>query len=164
MNWDALAAISDLVSAAGVIVSLIYVAGQIRQGTMQTSLNTKAIQATAYQNLLDQHSKISLQIATTPEIRKVLIKARTERLADFNEDERLLYSSYMQQHMRSVYSGFHLRERGLIGEDEWISFATSIDRVAERRAFDDWWQERKNSFPPSFIGAVEARWKSARLT
>lgn len=46
MNWEAISAISGLVSAIAVIVSLLYVAVQLRQ-------NTKAVIAGSRQGLLD---------------------------------------------------------------------------------------------------------------
>ena len=38
MNWDALGAIAELLGAAGVIASLLYLAVQVRQNTRQTRL------------------------------------------------------------------------------------------------------------------------------
>jgi len=46
MNWAAISSISDLVGALAVVVSLLYVALQLRQ-------NTKAIEASSRQGLLD---------------------------------------------------------------------------------------------------------------
>jgi len=46
MNWAAISSISDLVAAIAVVVSLLYVAVQLRQ-------NTKAILANSRQGLLD---------------------------------------------------------------------------------------------------------------
>jgi hypothetical protein len=38
MNWEAVAAIGELLGATGVIVSLLYLAVQVRQNTRQTRL------------------------------------------------------------------------------------------------------------------------------
>jgi len=46
MNWTAISSISDLVGATAVVISLLYVAVQLRQ-------NTKAIQASSRQGVLD---------------------------------------------------------------------------------------------------------------
>ncbi|KRA83770.1 hypothetical protein [Altererythrobacter sp. Root672] len=46
MNWAAISSVSDLVAALAVVVSLLYVAIQLRQ-------NTKAIEASSRQGLLD---------------------------------------------------------------------------------------------------------------
>jgi len=45
MNWDALGAFAELLAAIGVIVSLVYLASQIRFSREQMVQNTKAIEA-----------------------------------------------------------------------------------------------------------------------
>jgi hypothetical protein len=41
MNWDAVAAIAELLSAIGVIGSLIYVASQVRERTVASKVESK---------------------------------------------------------------------------------------------------------------------------
>lgn len=45
MNWDAIGALAELLAAIGVIVSLVYLASQIRYSREQMRQNTKAIEA-----------------------------------------------------------------------------------------------------------------------
>lgn len=47
MNWDAIGAIAELLGAIGVIVSLVYLATQIRQSREQMAHNTRALRAGA---------------------------------------------------------------------------------------------------------------------
>ncbi len=47
MNWDAIGAIAELLGAIGVIASLVYLAGQVRQSRDQMRENTRALQAGA---------------------------------------------------------------------------------------------------------------------
>jgi hypothetical protein len=47
MNWDAAGAIADILAAAGVIISLFYLATQIRQ-------NTKALRSASYHQAAQQ--------------------------------------------------------------------------------------------------------------
>ena len=50
MNWDAIGAIAETLGAVGVIASLVYLAGQIRQSREQTAENTRALRAGTYQD------------------------------------------------------------------------------------------------------------------
>ena len=52
MNWDAVGAIAELAGAMGVILSLVYLAVQIRQNTGQMERTERAARGTAYQDLL----------------------------------------------------------------------------------------------------------------
>ena len=58
MNWEAIGAVGELVAALGVIISLIYLGVQIRHSAQQTQINTKSIQASAYQQLIDHHTAL----------------------------------------------------------------------------------------------------------
>ena len=43
MSWDAIGAVAELLGAIGVIASLVYLAGQIRDSREQMSRNTQAV-------------------------------------------------------------------------------------------------------------------------
>ena len=47
MNWEAIGAIGEVLGAAGVVVTLVYLAYQIRQNTVQLEQNTLAAKAAA---------------------------------------------------------------------------------------------------------------------
>jgi len=47
LNWEAIGAIGEIVGAAGVVVTLIYLANQIRQNTIQLEQNTLTAKAAA---------------------------------------------------------------------------------------------------------------------
>ena len=45
MNWEAIGALAELLAAVGVIVSLVYLASQIRHSREQMRQNTRAVEA-----------------------------------------------------------------------------------------------------------------------
>ena len=50
MNWDAIGAVGEILGAAAVVVTLIYLAAQLRQ-------NTNSMQAAAYNTWADNRAK-----------------------------------------------------------------------------------------------------------
>ena len=50
MNWDAIGAIGEIVGAAAVVVTLIYVAVQVRQNTKSMDESLELALAQAYEN------------------------------------------------------------------------------------------------------------------
>jgi hypothetical protein len=48
MNWEAIGAIGELIGAVVVVVSLVYLAAQVRQDTEQARLSS--VQAVTFQN------------------------------------------------------------------------------------------------------------------
>ena len=61
MNWDAIGAIAELLGAVGVIASLVYLATQMRQ-------NTRAMRASAYQEVLNQRDSVMLPLMQDGEL------------------------------------------------------------------------------------------------
>jgi hypothetical protein len=56
MNWDAIGALSELIGAVAVVLTLAYLASQIRQ-------NTKMMSAQAYQSRSDALMDLSMRVA-----------------------------------------------------------------------------------------------------
>lgn len=52
MNWEAIGAIGEIVAAAAVLITLIYLAVQIRQNTNQMERSDRAARGQSYQDLL----------------------------------------------------------------------------------------------------------------
>ena len=61
MNWDAIGAIAELLGAVGVIASLVYLAGQIRQSREQTHQNTRALRASTQHDIFENLNDISMR-------------------------------------------------------------------------------------------------------
>lgn len=157
MNWDAIGAIGESIGAAAVVISLVYLGIQIRQGAALTRLNTKAMHARAFQDLLDHHSNVHLHVSTREDIRQVLRRALDHEMQELSDDERMQYGSFMSQQLRSYYTGFTLLQEGLISEEQWQSFAASLSITVRSRAFPGWWAFRKDQFPADFQAFVESK-------
>ena len=94
MNWEAIGAIGELVGATAVLTTLVYLA-------IQTTLTRKAAEQTAKfglhqatKEVLETYSRWRSQLIGTPQLAKILLKARREPL---NEEEKLLFSAYFEE-------------------------------------------------------------------
>ena len=66
MNWEAIGAIGEIVGAAGVIVTLLYLASQLRQ-------NTRALQVTSIDSTTQVGNTVRWHLASHPEDREWLL-------------------------------------------------------------------------------------------
>ncbi|MFT4799432.1 MAG: hypothetical protein ACJAYE_003628 [Candidatus Azotimanducaceae bacterium] len=73
MNWDAVGAVAELVGAAGVIVTLIYLATQVRQ-------NTKSISTSSFQATTDALNQVNALIADNSDLAEIFTAVRNEKL------------------------------------------------------------------------------------
>ena len=80
MNWDAIGAIGEIVGAFAVVVSLLYVAGQIRQSNRQSTSESGFA-------FISESNRL-LQWVAEPEIANVLVKLRSETALTPEEEIR----------------------------------------------------------------------------
>lgn len=74
MNWDAIGAVGELVDAVAVIVTFIYLAGQLRQ-------NAKALRSSTYQAFNDSSfSWVDSEIENSAMLGKISDKASLDEL------------------------------------------------------------------------------------
>jgi len=61
------ALVSEVIGGIAVVLSLIFVGFQIQQSSEETAMNTRALEATAYQNLIAQIESMNTLIIQDPE-------------------------------------------------------------------------------------------------
>ena len=79
---------AEIVSAIAVVAGLLFVGLQIRQSTEQAALNTRALEVSAYQDLIGQLIDINLATMTDPELTDITLRARAGPLTDEIERAR----------------------------------------------------------------------------
>ena len=112
MNWEAIAAIGEVGGAIAVVVTLVYLARQIRQ-------STEATRVAAYHQAQEQLWSVGASIATDPGLSEILARAFTAGLDGLEIPDRLR----LEWAMGSIYYGHEsllaLYERGLIDPELW---------------------------------------------
>ena len=84
MNWEAISAVSELVGTAAVLVTLIYLAVEIRQ-------NTTAVATATYESTMPGFNDINVVVASHPALASVLDRGcqsadslKGEEVVEFN--------------------------------------------------------------------------------
>ncbi len=111
MNWDAIGSIGEVIGAIAVVISLIYVASQIRQ-------NTSATRRLTHQELFDSTLSLNQSIASDPGLADLLTRSKTdyETLTEAEKTQLFfLFINYFNM-WDSAHSN-HLG--GLLGNDGW---------------------------------------------
>lgn len=117
MDWNAISAISGLVSAVAVVVSLIYVAVQLRQ-------NTRAIEASSRSGLLDGDIGL-ISDYMTYSIDPHLIGDDVKLSA---EDERR-FTWIIIKALRIREFAWHQYKLGLLDESTWQSYLAPVPGI-----------------------------------
>jgi len=147
MNWEAIGATSELVGAVAVLVSLLYLANQIRQGTATTRVQT-------VQHLLtsDTASADSMIAGPLPEI-----LAKLELGERLTAGELSVYVLYMRGRVTDAWQVFYQRQNGMIEEQVAAALLRRFEFFARRGLFRAVWHSQlKTNFPEEFRAYVES--------
>ena len=112
MAWGAVQAIAELVAAAGVILSLVYLSRQIRD-------NTRSVRAAANQDLMTAFNDVTSFAGNSRYGARIYHHMVGARWGELDEDERSAARLSLLQVMR-VFEQAHLQHRaGFLEGDVW---------------------------------------------
>jgi len=108
VNWDAVGAIGELIGAAVVIVTLVYLSLQIRQ-------NTIAQQTTSVWMLTQLFNQTHTSILENPEVAGLLARALQEKLED--PVDRVRINSIVKQMVNAYAAVWRAHQTGHLADE-----------------------------------------------
>lgn len=149
MNWEAIGAISEGLGALAVIITLIYLAVQVRQ-------NTAALKSTATQGAHDQSSKVYDLVASDPDLGLIFARGLTDPDSlDPGETARLFAT--LQATMFRLQNWYFQTESGLIDRQLLDSWTRVIRQVSGTTGFKLFWAQRQQVYAPEFTDYLEQK-------
>lgn len=142
MNIESLGNIGDFVGGIGVIVTLVYLAIQIRQ-------NTIATKADSYQAVVASASEWSREISLNAEICEILDRGARDYEA-LSEVERVRFNLAMSSFFRNM-ENLHLKFlSGAVADQVWIGWANRVFAFLCAPGTRTWWELNASAFSPEF--------------
>lgn len=150
MNWDAIGAGAELLAAVGVIVSLLYLALQIRQ-------NTESVRANTFQEFTRESAELTRSALLDPgvfeEIRPVVTGDRP-----FDPLRDVRFHLICGLFARNLQTGFLELQRGRIDPRQFDSYASyHVEHWVSRPGWARWWALNRKHFDPEYVAWLEAR-------
>lgn len=122
LNWEIVAAIAELLSAIGVLLTLVYLAMQIRE-------NTRGLQSASYESVLEgPRDRYFLPMAKEPDLADIFARGLNS-LDQLDEKENRRFFYLMYEQLFQMQQVMHLRERDLIPQvdyDAWLDYTASL--------------------------------------
>ena len=145
MNWDAVGAVAEAVGGLGVILTLFYLALQIRS-------SNRVAKAQSRQSMTEFAMGIS-RFRTEHADRYAKI-ASGQSLSP--GDKEFLYWSHMQMitYGEAYFQQFQL---GLMPDSHWEGFSNWIDAYIESPGFTDFWHSDRSSFSKDYSKWIEKK-------
>lgn len=101
----------DVLASVGVIGSLIFVGLEVRQ-------NTKAVQATAIQNLSDAFREHTQLYVTDPDMTGIVVRANQDLSSLTTEELQRFFGSYVSGTL-TVQGAYRQWQLGVLPDEEW---------------------------------------------
>jgi hypothetical protein len=153
MNWEALGAVGEIVGALGVIISLIYLASQIRTQNRESRLAAATEWTSQWSNFVGS-------LAENPRLAEVWIKGLRD-FSSLNESEVIQFSSQAGRFFR-VAEGLHDQyAQGRLAPKTWRGIGRTIEDVMCYPGVKKWWPTRSHWYSEEFTAYVKPFFDSA---
>ena len=142
MDLSRLADLAEIFGTAAIVVSLVYVAIQIRQ-------NTKGMRLTAAQNVSrDLQNSLSL-IASDTEFAEVHIKGMRD-IESLSAGERHRFYVYVWHFLRSMENAYYQNKSGALEPYVWEGMVKAMSLATATNGYTAFWNDRKQFFSEEF--------------
>ena len=141
MNWDALGAIGEVIGALAVVLTLIYLAVQVRQ-------NSAAIRSSTRSDIARAQMDMNFIMATHPRMAASAYKLLREDGLD--ELDALGASHGVTGAMRMFENQFFAYREGNFSESIWLGYRANIEFLVGQPLFPGFWAERRHLFSGDF--------------
>jgi hypothetical protein len=144
---DALGNIGDFLGGIGVVVTLIYLAAQIRQ-------STRSSRTESYQAVATSMSELTFNLWMNPEASR-LFQLGSFDIDALNPLERNQFAGLLSAMVRSLENIHYQYRTGSIDRELWVGWEFRLRGMVSAPGFQIWWSEQKGAFSPSFQALVD---------
>jgi hypothetical protein len=147
MNWDAIGAVSGLLSAVALIATLVYVAVQIRQ-------NTSALRSTATQGTHEQVVTLYDLLASDGELSETFVCGLNAPDALNRIQTARFYALLLGLMFR--YQNWFLQTRShALEEDHIVKWTQVLRKISGTPGFKKFWHERRFTYTSAMVQYLE---------
>ncbi|HKJ18728.1 MAG TPA: hypothetical protein VJ984_15345 [Xanthomonadales bacterium] len=141
MNWDAVGAIAEILGAAAVIITLIYLAVQIRHVREQN-------EATALDHVIDSLNAFAGRVAESESLASVITRGRVSFNA-LSEEDRLRFETIHFVFLNNMESWFVQNEQiyGISKDQNVENIKMNITAFCNHPGFRELWTENRELYP-----------------
>ena len=156
MNWDAIAAVGEIIGAVAVVVSLVYLAAQIRQNTAQVESQARAQQVASTSSIHNTFTAFRSLIAGSADNADLWARGQAD-LSSLTPAERTRFDFLMVEMLWTFSMPWLFVDQGILGE-EYREVVRSSLRPYLGPGAQAWWRAspHRGEYARGFADAVDA--------
>ncbi|HSM08473.1 MAG TPA: hypothetical protein VLA33_05590 [Gemmatimonadota bacterium] len=155
VNWEALGTVAELVGAAGVIVSIVYVAMEIQQNTRQVEEASRAEQLMQLDAAFENFSRQRLLVAQDPDVARIWLTG-AEDPSSLSPVERFRFEAMVGDFLHASQVLYSRTDEGALYPEVWDNLLVSLLPVLQRPGVAAYWEEWRPEFRSDFVAAVDS--------
>ena len=147
MNWDAITGSAEVLGAMAVLVTLFYLARQIRQ-------NTEEIRSANYHGVTDSFNALNLAMVENTDVARVFRRGN-ESYEELSDDEKIQYGFILHSAFLILDVIKFQSQRGTGDTTLWNFEKNTLASMLAAPGCRKWWIDRPFSFSEDFVSYVE---------
>lgn len=146
MNWEALSAVAEIVGAVAVVVSLLYLAAQVRQ-------NTNVTRSSVRHGVTERAIAHAAPLVASEELTRLLQRCIDGEQLQGHENMRLHAWAYM---VLREWENIHYQHlSGLLSDADWAAFKTNLKLLLTIPTCRAYWDAERDIYTDAFKGEIE---------
>lgn len=142
MDLITLSALAQVISAVGVIISLIYLAVQVRQ-------NTRAVRNSTHHHLTVTRLDYVGMVVQNPELSHILHRG-SQDLTTLSAEERYRFSLLMYYLFSAGENFYYQYRQGALDEEQWARWCETLRNYFTQPGIRAWFAKNPRRFAASF--------------
>ena len=147
MNWEAIGAVGEILGALAVVVSLVYLASQIRVQNRESRVASVHEILEGFRTLMTVHQDHDRAAVWLTGI------AGLENLSDV---QRVQFFAITQHSMRLTEEAYFQRQAGRLDERLWTAFDAQNKDILTTKGVQEVWALRKHVFSNEFRDFIDS--------
>jgi len=147
MNWDAIGAGAEWLGSIATVLTLAYLALQIRQGN-------KLARFSAVSARVDRRVQLSSFLSQNPEINRIFW-AGLETPDSLNQTDYHYFEAIFSTVLASYEANFYLQKEDALFVDEWEVALRNITWFVTSACFERYWKTWKGSYATDFVSFID---------
>jgi hypothetical protein len=148
VNLESLGNIGELLGGIVVVVSLFYLALQVRH-------NTQSLHAESYARTLERISGVQSKLAGDPTLASIFRRGAADARA-LTPNERIQFSWAFYEMFGAFEFIFHQNQKGVLEDEIWDRWSAALAWWLSMPGVKSWWHAKPAPFTSTFSSCVES--------
>lgn len=147
VNWEAVGAIGEVIGALGVILTLGYLARQIRQ-------NSAVVRSATRQAISTTQAEVGFRLAENAELRSAALQYTN--LESSVPEKELAGHFYLRAVLRTYENQYHQHVDGTFDDSIWVGYRNSMAQNFASPSIREFWQAHRSLYSSEFAAFIES--------